>query len=451
MKIIKDFNRYYIAGNEKNRTDIKMYSSQFRCGIRFFLDYKWILASLFGVTGIPADAQTLDEQMRRLLAQDSNNGVFCGELVGTSPRDTNSDSDTFLDPLNFGPQLASLCGRGGGVGQSSFTGAALSTVGQGDQVVKKRRLQAGKDKAANDLAGGGASADSELAIGSNINLFFNTDYRALDRRQTVFEQGYESNQKGLTLGADIMPTDWLVTGLAFNYSHWHGDQFDGGGFKTDSYGPTIFASLFPWEGFFADLSFQYSHKEGSNLNQRNYLREDNSNFGGAITGGPRANQYEGNVSTGYDYSIGSFTLGPRVTARYRHITTDSYTEQGNTGLELRFQEDSLTSIQTSVGAQASYAISTSWGVLVPQLNADWTREFANGQRSINVQFAQDNRVTPLTFGFQTDKPDRDFFHVGAGIVAILPHGIHAFANFETVRGHAYFDNYIGTVGLRLGL
>jgi len=451
MKIIKDFiYGYGITGNEKHRLDV-IGSSRLRFGARLFLDYKWLLAALFVVAAIPANAQTLDEQIRGLLAQDTNNGVFCGGLVGTSPRDTNSDSDTFLDPLNFGPQLASLCGSGNGGGQSSFSGAALSTVGQGDQVVKKRRLQAGKDQSANDLSGGGASADSELAIAPNINLFFNTDYRELDRRQTVFEQGYESNQKGITLGADVMPTDWLVTGLAFNYSHWHGDQLDGGGFKTDSYGPTVFASLFPWQGFFTDLSFQYSHKEGSNNNQRNYLREDNTNFGGAITGGPRANQYEGNVSTGYDYSIGSFTIGPRVTARYRHITTDSYTEQGNTGLELRFQQDSLTSIQTSVGAQASYAISTSWGVLVPQLNADWTREFANGQRSINVQFAQDNRAVPLTFGFQTDKPDRDFFHVGAGIVAILPHGIHAFANFETVRGHAYFDNYIGTVGLRLGL
>jgi uncharacterized protein YhjY with autotransporter beta-barrel domain len=440
----------------------KVWSEQTNTALYFFLRNKFVMVTFFFVIGFPsANAQTLDEQMRSLLAQDprtasqNGTGFFCFDLVENSPRGTGGR------PENFGTQLRVLCERGGvpaspgAAGQNSFSGAAISTIGQADQVVKKRRLQAGKDKTESDSIGGDASADSELVIAPNINLFFNTDYRALDRRQTVFEQGYESNQKGLTLGADVMPTDWLVTGLAFNYSHWHGDQFDGGGFKTDSYGPIIFASLFPWQGFFTDLSFQYSHKEGSNNNQRNYVREDSTKFGsaidGAITGGPRANQYEGNVSTGYDYTIGSFTIGPRITARYRHITTDNYTEQGDTGLELRFQQDSLTSIQTSVGAQASYAISTNWGVLVPQLNADWTREFANGQRSINVQFAQDNRAIPTTFGFQTDKPDRDFFHVGAGIIAILPNGFQAFANFETIRGHAYFDNYIGTVGVRVGL
>lgn len=389
--------------------------------------------------------QTLDEQISALLAQGAN-FEFCSALVGNDPR-------TLGLPDNFGPQLQTLCetgggggGPGGGPSQAAFSGAALSSLGQADQFVKKRRQLAGEG----NTSGGGAG-DAEVALTSNINLFLNADYRELDRRQTAFEQGYQSNQKGFTLGMDVMPTDWLLAGLAFNYSHWRGDQLDGGGFETDSYGPTVFASLFPWQGFFADLSFQYLNKQGSNSNQRNYTREDNTRFGGAISGTPGADQYEGNVVTGYDYAIGGLTIGPRATLRYRRANMDSYIEQGNSGLELRFMRDSLTSVQSSFGAQASYAINTTWGVLVPQLNADWTHEYANGQRSIFVQFAQDNRSIPTTFSFQTDRPDRDFFHLGAGLVAVLPDGWQAFANFETLLGHAYFDNYIGTVGFRLGL
>lgn len=396
-------------------------------------------------------AQTLDEQIRVLLAQ-GGNFEFCSALVGNDPR-------TPLGlPNNFGPQLQRLCetgggpgGPGGGAGQSSFSGAALSTLGQADQFVKKRRKLVGEDADKNALTGGGAGDASDVKLASNINLFFNADYRELDRRQTTFEQGYRSNQKGFTLGVDVMPTDWLLTGLAFNYSHWRGDQLDAGGFQTDSYGPTVYASLFPWQGFFADVSFQYLSKQGANNNQRNYTREDTRRFGGEITGTPGADQYEGNLVTGYDYSIGGLTVGPRATLRYRHMSMDRYTEQGNSGLELRFLQDSLTSVQSSFGAQASYAISTAWGVLVPQLNADWTHEYDNGQRSIFVQFAQDNRPIPTTFSFQTDRPDRDFFHLGTGLVAVLPNGWQAFANFETLLGHAYFDNYVGTVGVRLGL
>lgn len=420
------------------------------------LRYTLILAMYSIVaTGTSVGAQTLDEQIRRLLAVDPaapSTSQFCLQLVGNDPL-----ARDFLGlPKNFGPQLTVLCETGGGgasqnAGQNAFSGAALSTLSQADQFVKKRRLKAGKNEDKDASFGGGAGDNSELALAPNINLFFNADYRELDRRQTAFEQGYNSNQKGFTLGADVMPTDWLVTGVAFNYSHWRGDQLSGGGFETDSYGPTVFASLFPWKGFFTDLSFQYARKDGSNNNQRNYTREDNTNFGGAIAGNTGADQFEGNLSTGYDYSIGSFTIGPRATARYRHVNMARYTEQGNSGLELRFLEDKITSVQTSIGAQASFAISTSWGVLQPQLNADWTHEYDNGQRDIFVQFAQDNRPIPTTFGFQTDKPDRDFFHLGTGVVAVLPNGWQAFVNFETLLGHAYFDNYVGTVGIRLGL
>lgn len=411
-----------------------------------------VAAGLVVAATSDAAAQSLDQQIRALLAKDGNQRG-CAQLVGDSPRQAGS-----LQPSNFGPQLASLCGSipagnpppvggapGGGAANNSAAGAAFSALGQADQVVKKRRGHADSDLG---TAKGGGSGDWALLPG--LNLFFNADYRELDRRQTELERGYASNEAGFSLGIDAMPVDWAVAGLAVNYSHWHGDQFNGGGFDTDSYGPTLFASVFPWQGFFADLSFQYLRKDGSNANRRDYLREDNTNFGGAISGTPGADQFEGNLSTGYDFTLGGLTFGPRGTLRYRHAAMDAYSEQGSSGLELRYLADRLTSVQSSVGAQASYAISTSWGVLVPQVNADWTHEYDNGQRTVYVQFAQDYRALPTTFGFQTDRPDRDFFHVGGGLVAVMANGLQAYANFEALLGHAYFDNYIGAIGVRLG-
>lgn len=409
-----------------------------------------------------SQAQTIEQQFQRLLAKGAN-GDYCVELVGNSARDPLT-----LQPVNFGSQLASLCigqqppqppggggsgnpppvGSGpGGATSGSAAGSGQSALGQADQLASRRRLHSAKDK----KNGGGSGDEADLVLSPAINLFFSADYRELDRRQTVFEDGYFSNQKGFSLGADTMLTDWLVAGLAFNYSHWHGDQISGGGFQTDSYGPTVFASLTSWQGFFADMSFQYASKTGSNASQRQYTREDKNQFGGATTGSPAAAQYEGNLLTGYDVAIGGLTIGPRAAVRYRHASIDSYTEQGNSGLELRFLQDRLTSVQSSIGGQASFAYSTDWAVLIPQLNADWTHEYADGQREILVQFAQDNRANPTLFSIQTDRPDRDFFRLGAGIVAVLPHGWQAFANFETIVGHAYFDNYTGTVGFRLGL
>ena len=54
---------------------------------------------------------------------------------------------------------------------------------------------------------------------------------------------------------------------------------------------------------------------------------------------------------------------------------------GSTGLELRFGDEDFESITSTIGAKASMAISTSFGVIVPQAEADWIDEFSNNQQT----------------------------------------------------------------------
>ena len=97
------------------------------------------------------------------------------------------------------------------------------------------------------------------------------------------------------------------------------------------------------------------------------------------------------VLGGYDYSIRQFTVGPRVGLNYARTLINGYTEQGSTGLELMYQDQFIESFQSVLGVQATAPVSWRYGVLVPQINADYIHEFANSQRLINVQFAQDGR------------------------------------------------------------
>jgi len=48
-----------------------------------------------------------------------------------------------------------------------------------------------------------------------------------------------------------------------------------------------------------------------------------------------------------------------------------------------------------------------------------------------------------------EKPDRDYFLLGAGISMVLPYGIQPFANFEAMLGHSYLNNYVGSIGARM--
>jgi outer membrane autotransporter protein len=143
---------------------------------------------------------------------------------------------------------------------------------------------------------------------------------------------------------------------------------------------------------------------------------------------------------------------------YSNTQIGDYTENGSTGIELKYNDQWINSLQSVLGVQGSAAFSTSFAVLVPQFNADYIHEFANSQRFIHVQFAQDLRgtpgfpgTTPRKFTFQNDVPVRNYFNLGTGLVMVLPNGWQFFTNFRAMVGNEHFNNYAGTFGLRVAL
>jgi outer membrane autotransporter protein len=157
------------------------------------------------------------------------------------------------------------------------------------------------------------------------------------------------------------------------------------------------------------------------------------------------------VLTGYDQPVGRFTVGPRLGLNYTNTHINQYTETGNSGLELKYADQWVNSLQSIVGVQGQATFSTGFGVLVPQVNADYIHEFANSQRLIGVQFVQDNRANPFQFTFQNDRPVRDYFNLSTGLIAILPNGLQPWVNFRAMVGNKQFDDFAGTFGLRVEL
>ena len=155
--------------------------------------------------------------------------------------------------------------------------------------------------------------------------------------------------------------------------------------------------------------------------------------------------------TGYDHPIQNVTIGPRLGFNWSNTHIHNFSEDGNTGLELRYNDQYVNSLQSVVGLQGSAAFGTSVGVFVPQVNADYIHEYANSQRAINVQFVQDLRADATKFTFQNDNPARNYFSLGTGLLAVLPHGIQPFVNFRAMVGSSQFTNYAGTFGLRIEL
>ena len=345
------------------------------------------------------------------------------------------------DP-GLSPELNAICGTGGNAGpaQGAGGGGAGSAQSLG-ATVENRRLDR--------LEGNPNGNQATFNFPSGLGLFISGNVESLDRDKTTFGDGFDSTVWGATAGADFRFNDMFLAGTAFNYVNRDGDFDGGGGFSTNSYSVLGYGAFMPIPAMFLDVSFGYTN--------HNYLVDrpvSYTNLAGVTSGGTASSNSDGNewlisAIMGYDHNISNVTIGPRVGVNYTHNKIDDYSEDGGGGLALSYDDQTVKSLQTTVGLQGSMAINTSYGVWVPQATADYIHEFKNDRRNIKVQFDGDNRANPSRFKFNNDKPDRDFFNLGIGTVLVLPNGIQPFANFRAMVGNDRFDNYAGTVGVRI--
>jgi outer membrane autotransporter protein len=291
---------------------------------------------------------------------------------------------------------------------------------------------------------------------NGLGFFASGLVESLNRDITTFQDGYKSNILGITAGTDYRFNNKLVAGLALSYSNTDGDFRSGGSFSTNSYGGLLFASYLPTDRTFIQVTGGYTRSNylvarAASVSILNVLSNISTTTSGPASSNSNGNVFNLGLMTGYDHPIGRFTIGPRVGVNYSNTKIGDYGENGNTGVELKYDNQWINSLQSVFGAQGSATFSTGFGVLVPQINADYIHEFANSQRFINVQFAQDNRPDPTRFRFQNDVPVRNYFNLGTGLLMVLPNGWQPFIHFRAMVGNEQFNNYAGTFGLRIEL
>lgn len=297
---------------------------------------------------------------------------------------------------------------------------------------------------------GGSAPELAIDLGQGIGVFATVGATALNHHNNRYEDGWESQLPAITAGADYRVADWMLAGLAFNYTNFDGTYDDGGGFDKHIFGPLLYATFLPFERTFVDVVLSYARSEASN-----------NRLATAFNGGGRLaarghtdsdyseNQYSANALAGYDYPIGAYTIGPRFGVAVSHTQVGSFEEDGDTGLELRYSSLSQTSVQTSLGVQGTAAWPLSWGVVMPQASAAWVHEYANDARNIQARLVEASPAPQFTF--KREPPARDWAVIGLGASALLPNGLQPFVQFATMQGNENFVSYGGSVGIRVGL
>ena len=164
-------------------------------------------------------------------------------------------------------------------------------------------------------------------------------------------------------------------------------------------------------------------------------------------GNTRGNQGGVSITGGYDLNRGALSFGPYVRATYIRAKVNDLTETGGGDGNVRVNAQSISSLTSDVGVQAAYAISTSWGVLSPNVKLEWEHQFRDNSRLLTGSLVVDPLQTPYTVA--TDEPDRNYFNLGLGLAAQFAHGRSAFIAYETVLGRSTVTNNAVTLGMRL--
>jgi uncharacterized protein with beta-barrel porin domain len=288
--------------------------------------------------------------------------------------------------------------------------------------------------------GGGASADTKSF--SRLGGFINGSFVTGDRDGTEREDGFDFDSGGLTAGVDYRFNDQFVAGLAFGVANTDVDiKNSGGDSEIDSYSLSSYATYY-LDDFYVDAiaSFAWNDYE----NTRKILYPSVTRNAESDTDG---RQYAFGVGVGYDVVLNNWRVSPLARLQYVNADLDEFKETNGFGLDLNIGDQRIESLLSTLGATASYAVSTPVGVFSPQLRVEWQHEFQNDSRDIKAVYTNDPNQIP--WRIPTDDPDRDYFTLGVGVAGTFKNGMSAFVDYQTILGLEETTAHLVNVGVRM--
>jgi hypothetical protein len=393
-----------------------------------YFSIKWrtpIAVILMLTISVNLHALTLNEAVN---AQLETVSAPCDRLLGTDPASVLTDG------------LANLCARAvplGSTPQSTGGGAASLSDLSSSSTTKVQRTDAGK----------------ETQIGSKWTLFFTADTEKLNRDVTDAEDGFDSSAWRFLAGTTYALNARTDIGLALTTQHHDGDYTNGGDFKAKTNGIRFLATRYISQQVFVQASAGYDAVSSQRARAAIFEEYFNGGLVFSREGKPSSdfsyNQTELSILSGYNYTHQNMTVTPQLGINWLNTDYGTYSETGDSGLELTFHDDQRESLQSSLGVQTTIAISNTFGVTIPQLDLHWVHEFADKSRRVNVSFTQDTRAKQFTY--DTEAGDRNYFELGAGTAFVFAGGNQAFIRAQTLLGHDFYDNYVISAGLNIEL
>ena len=297
---------------------------------------------------------------------------------------------------------------------------------------------------------GGSAGIADI---NRLGIWGNGHYTGGNMDTSTNQLGFGFDNWGGDLGADYRINNNIVVGAAFSYMNTNANLVNSASnVKSDSYTGSIFSMYTHDSGFYVDGIASFGGVNYEIFRSILYDTIGNNNVPltvlAPLNGKPDGSQYSFGGGIGYQYNLGATTIEPFARANYQELIIDSFNENRDVAWAMHFNKQHISSLPTTVGLRLSHAFSTSWGVFQPQIHGAWNHEFSDDQHILRARYL--NTSNPNNqFTVVAQSPDRDYFTVGASLIATLAHGISAFTQYGTILGYQDLTSHRVVFGGRI--
>ncbi|MEM1146817.1 MAG: autotransporter outer membrane beta-barrel domain-containing protein [Pseudomonadota bacterium] len=291
-----------------------------------------------------------------------------------------------------------------------------------------------------------------------------------EQDSTSDELGFEADGVWFAGGLDYSFSDRLIGGAALSYVDSSAD-FDGigglssgGSTDTESVSLSLYGSylisepfaLNAWElngllsvgqsDFETSRVISVVDKNGGGINDAadgNFATVNRT-----ATSSTDADTVQASLGAAYSmYYENGVSLTPSANLTYYYSEIGGFGETGSNGLDLVFDDQEIDSLQASIGANISRAVSADWGVLVPYARGNAVFELQDTAQTVRGRYTVATNQND-SFIVRTNDADEFVVDVAVGASAQFANGASAFAEYSTILGLENVDHQAISVGVR---
>ena len=255
--------------------------------------------------------------------------------------------------------------------------------------------------------------------------------------------GYSANYGGLLLGVDKAVNERWRAGGVFTYSNTlinEAGDTAGDSTRVNAYGLIGYAS-YTHEPWYVNLS------AGAVLQRYDTTRVvDFTGFSGVASGRFSGQQYVARAEAGYPLALRGVTLTPLASLTYSFLHQASYTESGGNGAALSVGTTNTSSVRSGLGVKLERGFATSYGEIVPDIQAQWIHEYDHTRQATGARFAADP-TGETAFTTVGPTPVADLADVSLGVTLLRANNLTVSARYE-VQAAPRFVSQTGIVRLR---